>query len=314
MLVHEGPVSRIVVIGDVHGDLSKAAQCCRVAGLTDSRGNWRSDVPARTVVVQVGDQIDGAPRLRSSTRPSGVPRYGGGGGPDANGHDCKEAILGDVRVLSFFDDLGRQAEAAGRGCAVYSLLGNHEMNNVDGNTDYADVCDECKAARAEYFRRGGEFAGYLGSSRSICLKAGGVLFCHAGVCPRHLPVLDRLGEATSAYLGGVCSAAQIRMVRSHVTGPDGVLCHRGYSPDAESRQRPVTDGQVNQVLLATGCNAMVVGHNAHEKNEGISSLHGGRVWVVDPGMSSSIFGARAAVLEMNVAESGELTIRTLRAR
>lgn len=303
---HDGPVSKIVVVGDVHGDLSKAKQCCVVAGVCDQTGAWRKDVPRNTVVVQVGDQIDGAPRLPSSRRPSGV-------GKNAADHDCRESVLGDIRVLSFFDDLDRQAAAGGNGCRVYSLIGNHEMNNVDGNTAYADVCDRCRETRVEYFRRGGAFAEHLSATRHVCMRVAGVLFCHAGVRGRHLPFLSGAREAVTAYLRGSATASQARSVFANLTGPDGMLCHRGYSPDESRRSAAATPDEVRRVLLATGCNAMVLGHNAHEANGGITSSHGGRVWVVDPGMSSSIFGAPASVLEMRVEPSGQLTVRTLRA-
>jgi hypothetical protein len=310
MYEHEGAVSKIVVVGDIHGDLSKAKQCCVIAGLCDPAGDWRSDVPRNTVVVQIGDQIDGAPRLPSSRRPSGTPAKGG----RPSRHDCREAVLGDIRVMAFFDRLDRQATAAGKGCRVYSLIGNHEMNNVDGNTAYADVCEKCRDTRVEYFRRGGAFAEHLSATRRVCIKVGGVLFCHAGVCPRHLAFLDSADEVLSGYLLGRATAAQSRAVFAHLTGPEGMLCHRSFSPDESRRGSAESADAVRRVLLATGCNAMVLGHNAHEENGGITASHDGRVWVVDPGMSSSIFGAPAAVLEMSVEPSGQLTVRTLRAR
>lgn len=311
---HQGPVGKLVVVGDIHGDLAKAKECCVIAGLCDQAGSWRSDVSRNTVVVQVGDQIDGAPRLPSSRRPAGAVQKGG----RSAAHDCREAVLGDIGVLSFFDELDRQASAAGNGCRVYSLVGNHEMNNVDGNTAYADVCDKCRDTRVEYFRRGGAFAEHLSATRHVCMRAGGVLFCHAGVRSRHLPFLDGADELARAYLRGTATASQARAVFATMTGPDGMLCHRGFSPDrSRGSGNATTDAsrdEVRRVLLATSCNAMVLGHNAHETNGGITSSHDGRVWVVDPGMSSSIFGAPAAVLEMIVDPSGQLTVRTLRQR
>ena len=222
--------------------------------------------------------------------------------------------MGDIRVISFFDELDRQAAASGKGCRVYSLIGNHEMNNVDGDTDYADVCEKCRSARVDNFRRGGAFAEHLAATRHVCIRAGGVLFCHAGVCPRHLPFLDSADEVLAAYLRGRSTASQARAVFANLTGPDGMLCHRGYSPDGQRKRPGASADSVRRVLLAARCNAMVLGHNAHEENGGITASHDGRVWVVDPGMSSSIFGAPAAVLEMTVEPSGQLTVRTLRER
>ena len=310
MFAHKGPVSRILVIGDIHGDLSKAMACAAIAGVALPDGSWRKDVPPNTVVVQVGDQLDGAPRLSSSRRPSGR-RSARGGVPE---HDCEKAVIGDLQVLQFFDELDRQAKAAGRGCRVYSLLGNHEMNNADGNIDYADVCKHCRGTRQEFFKRGSSLAGHLASTRHVCMTVAGVLFAHAGVCPRHLRSLDVADRAAAAFLRGTATQEQMRIMDDDVTGPEGMLCHRDYAPD--EKRRKVTTKHVEEVLKATGCNAMVLGHNAHSTDGGITSLHENRVWVVDPGMSSSIFGAPAAVLQINFGKSGQygdMTIRTLRA-
>jgi hypothetical protein len=305
MYRHGAPVSRIVVVGDVHGDLAKARECARIAGLVRADGSWRDDVAPGTVVVQVGDQIDGAPRLPDSRRPAGSTDIRG-----FSAHDCAEAIAGDLGVLAYFDALDRGASLAGRGCRVYSLLGNHEMNSADGNTDYADVCERCRDRRAAVFARGGAVARRMAATRRACLEAGGVLFAHAGVRASHIPFLPAADAAASAFLAGDATPAQVRLVRQHLTGPEGMLCHRGYAPDDPA----VGDAEVQRVLAAAGCNAMVLGHNAHSSGGGVSQSHGGRVWVVDPGMSSSIFGAPAAVLDIAVAPDGELTVRTLRSR
>ena len=301
MFIHKGPVSRIVAIGDIHGDLSKAVLCAGIAGVVRADGSWRPDVSPNTVVVQLGDQIDGAPRLPSSTRPSG-----GAGGE----HDCVEAVRGDIRVVDYFDDLDRQARAAGTGCRVYSLLGNHEVMNTEGFIDYADVCGKCHQERARNFCRGGAFAKHLSSTRHVCLVVGGVLFSHAGVLYRHLPALASAQDAMSAYLSGHASPAQESTVREHLTGPGGILCHRRYSPN--DQDKAPTLAEVESVLRATGCNAMVLGHNAHRDNLGVTSSHEGRVWVVDPGMSSCMFDAPPCLLEVSVGAGGHLSVRTLR--
>ena len=45
-------VPRLVAVGDLHGDLEKARQAFRIAGLVDERDRW---VGGTTTVVQVGD-------------------------------------------------------------------------------------------------------------------------------------------------------------------------------------------------------------------------------------------------------------------
>jgi hypothetical protein len=303
MIRHTDRVSRIVVVGDLHGDVQKAIASCALAGVCSPSGRWRADVPAGTVVVQLGDQIDAAPRLPESRRPSG--RMTGGGRVV---HSCRDAVRGDLEVIAFFDELDRAAR--GNGCRVYSLLGNHEMSNAAGRTDYADVCNKCAAIRQVEFAAGGEFARHLAKTRAACLVVGGVLFAHAGICRRHLPHLDEACAAAAAYLEARETPAQLRLLERDVVGPSGFMCHRDYHPT--SPDRVPSNAEVADVLRATGCNAMALGHNAHDVNGGVTALNNSRVWVVDPGLSSSIFDAPPCAVEILVDSDGTLTVRTIR--
>src|SRR5690606_26650725 len=82
-----GEATRVVAIGDLHGDLSATRAALRLAGAIDERDRW---VGGRLVVVQTGDQLD-------------------------RGDDEPE-------ILALFERLAVEAEAAGG--AVHSLLGN----------------------------------------------------------------------------------------------------------------------------------------------------------------------------------------------
>src|SRR5207248_3296699 len=103
----------------IHGDLNLAIKSFKLAKLIDDYGNWIAD-PPNTVVVQVGDQIDSC-------------RYV----PGVN--ECHREIkpgdvAEDMKVLDWFD---RMHEVAARsGGAVYSLLGNHELMNAEGDFRY----------------------------------------------------------------------------------------------------------------------------------------------------------------------------------
>ena len=56
---------------------------------------------------------------------------------------------------------------------------------------------------------------------------------------------------------------------------------------------------VAEMLRGLGADQMIVGHNVHVP--AVSTLHGGRVIVFDPGMSHSILDAPASALEMTGA-------------
>lgn len=91
--------SRIVAIGDVHGDLQATRAALRLAGAIDEQDHW---VGGNLTVVQTGDQLD-------------------------RGED-------EQAILDLFDALGEEAAAAGG--AFYPLLGNHELMNAKGDLRY----------------------------------------------------------------------------------------------------------------------------------------------------------------------------------
>ena len=94
-------------IGDLHGDAAATRKALRLARvLHPSRDVW---VGGRTVVVQVGDQLD-------------------------RGDD-------ELEVLSLLDCLSRQARAAGGALEV--LCGNHEIMAAQGNFRYSTRFSVC---------------------------------------------------------------------------------------------------------------------------------------------------------------------------
>eukprot|EP00873_Tetraselmis_striata_P041637 jgi/Tetstr1/461901/TSEL_006979.t1 len=252
---------RIVVIPDVHRDLDKARRSLMIAGVIDARDNWTG---GRTVVVQVGDQVDGADR--TGRRPLGP-------------HVCHRALREDVAVLRYFNSLHDRAEEAGG--AVYNLVGNHELMNVHGMFQYADTdgCPECVRLRTKAFQPGGPAARILATTRAVYLRVGRVAFVHAGLLPWHLDAMagrpERLNAImTDALLGNPRPAAEL------------ALFDRVCMQPRETRR----------ILPALGVDHMVIGHNASA--QGIVALHDGMVVVCDPGLSASVFDARPQALEI----------------
>ena len=108
------PASRIIVIGDIHGDMDKLLKCLRIPKLIDNDNNW---IGGKTVVVQIGDQIDSCRfnKISNCNQPN----------------NSLLDIADDVKILYYLTELHNQASQ--HGGAVYSLMGNHEFMNVDGD-------------------------------------------------------------------------------------------------------------------------------------------------------------------------------------
>ena len=172
--------NRIIVIGDIHGDLKVLKKCLTIAGCINQKDQWTG---GDTIVVQVGDQID-------SCRFDGVNPCNQ---PNVTDNDVAE----DVKILYYLTDLHNKAEVFGG--AVYSLIGNHEMLNVDGDMtyvsyeninefkDYVDsegnLFTDPVIARKYAFKPGHDIANFLACTRQMALIIGSNLFVHAGIVP-----------------------------------------------------------------------------------------------------------------------------------
>ncbi len=95
-------VTRIVAIGDIHGDYDHYMETLRLAGLVNRRGRWTG---GDTHLVQTGDIPDRGPEPR--------------------------------KIMAHLDKLAQQAEKAGG--RVHRLMGNHEAMNLYGDLRYVTI-------------------------------------------------------------------------------------------------------------------------------------------------------------------------------
>jgi len=186
-------VDTIIAIGDLHGDYKLAIDCLIIGKVINENLEW---IGGKTIVVQIGDQFD---RCRPTP-----------------GKLCKEENTtfddenSDIKILMLFNDLHKKAKKVGGG--VYSLLGNHEIMNVQGNLSYVsykglfDFKDEIddngikwiekinpetgkkfengEEIRKYLFKRGNKYARILACTRLTALIIGSNLFVHAAILPK----------------------------------------------------------------------------------------------------------------------------------
>lgn len=268
--------SRLVILPDVHRDLAKAKAILKHCNIVDGSGNWMC---YDTVLVQMGDQIDGGTR-------NGSPS-----GPHVHG----SATARDKETLLYFNRLAEQAPRNNSVCV--SLIGNHEIMNVSGFYYYADLdgCPACTREREDAFRPGSKLCRDLATSRTCILKIGPFLLSHAGVSYDHITrVNGNLGlynEYMRSYLLG---SGNKSMYENMLIGQDGLLSHRRYQP-ANVDTNTLRD--VQRVLKATGASHIITAHNT---TPGVVPIFGNNneLIVFDPGMSRSVADQKPAVLDI----------------
>jgi hypothetical protein len=263
------PPARIVAIGDLHGDLEATRRALLMAGAIDVANRW---VGGELILVQTGDILD-------------------------RGDD-------EAAILSLFEDLKVQAEAAGG--AVHLLNGNHELMNAYLDFRYVtdtafdafgagvepDPLDSLLATldprernRAAAFRPGGPVAQEL-ARRPTGLVVGTSLFVHGGILPEHAEMgLEEMNHSIQAWLRD--EGPQPEWIR----GDRSPVWTRLYS----DRPTLAACDTLTWVLDTLGVQRMVVGHTVQPT--GITAYCGGRVWCVDVGMAEH-YGGRPEVLEI----------------
>lgn len=267
------PVNRIIVIGDIHGDLEATRKLLKIAQIIDDDDNW---IGNDTVVVQVGDQID---RCRYSGTPCEEIDYNEGN---------------DLKILYFFTKLHKKAIKMGG--AVYSLMGNHELMNTKGDMRYvsldglnefktfSDFNDDVKFKnydRKTAFKPGNPVSNFLACTRKTALIIGSNLFVHAGILP-HIAEkykVNELNEILSLYLWDKIDGNKYNDILFDSNSP---FWTRKYnkSVSLEECQNLLKLNDIYQV------GKIYVGHTPNI-NEGISSICDKKIWLTDYGISKA---------------------------
>lgn len=253
---------RIVVIGDVHGDVSRLLHILYAANVVNQNMQWIAE-PKNTIVVQLGDQVDSVSRA-----PEAIPQW---------------EKVSDVEVIQIMDQLDNIAKA--HGGRVLSLLGNHEWMNVMGDFSYVSEFSRTNTSmRAQKFAPNGQISTVL-AKRNIVLRIGEVLFCHGGLLPHHLDMvgdnIHTFNEISRKILRGIPVSPQEHAVfMQAILGDQGITWTRMY---VELLNEPEKLAQVLQnVLQRTQCKCICVGHNTVSD---VTPILGGSLWFVDNGIS-----------------------------
>ena len=272
-------VDRIIVIGDLHGDWEMTIKSLKIGNLIDNNLNW---IGGNTVVVQVGDQID---RCRFTGISCSLPEA------------TKDDEASDFKILKYFTKLHNQAQK--KGGAVYSIIGNHEVMNVNGDMRYVSyenikefnnykkpdgtIIEDGMEARKWAFSPGNPIANFLGCTRQLSLIIGSNLFVHAGVLPK---ITEKYGVQD---MNQIMSLFLWDKLNNNIDTKD-LLDSADYSPlwnrvfGSKMQSKQQCDYLMNPLKDVYKVDRIFVGHTPQVAS-GITNTCQGKIWLTDYGAS-----------------------------
>jgi hypothetical protein len=303
-------VKKLYVIGDLHGDLNATIQCLKLAGvISQDIDNNTNDI--RTInwtggsvyVVQLGDQID---RVRPSKLFNNMCK-------DDDPELCDDEGS-DLKIICLFNKLHNQAIKQNGACL--SILGNHELMNVEGDFRYVSPKEFREfgnyfkgdksnknshfpfgyTERKDAFKPGGTIARLLAVSRFSVLQVGSWLFVHGGITSpiaNKYKLEDINTHIRNWLLNNDMNHDAIDELYHNDDDSQSPFWSRTYSDISEyDNSCTVEFERTIKILNAMNdtkgvpINGMIVGHSPQFMyNKGINSECNNRLWRVDVGMS-----------------------------
>lgn len=188
-------VTRIVAVGDIHGDCDQFVKCLQAASVVDGRNKW---IAGKTHLVQVGDVLDRGPTSKSA--------------------------------MDLLMSLEQEAKEAGG--AVHALIGNHEAMVLAGEFAFLHPAEAAPYGGREDFMKAMSSDGKYGKwirSHNAVIRINDILFLHGGISSRYAAIpLEKINKDIEESLGG-------RTREGAATDQDGPLWFRGLAEDDETR-------------------------------------------------------------------------------
>ena len=278
-----GPKQRLIVIGDLHADFDTTKTLfikLKLIKIINNNIKWVA-TPKDTVVVQLGDQLDG----------------GGRGVGESSG---------ELEIIDFMENLHSQALLNGGG--VYSLIGNHEVMNLLGDFRYASSKDinnqGGETLRKKLFAPGGDLFNKLSCTRNVVLQVGDFIFSHAGIVPENFSDFNNpkefikyINKLMREFLQGKKDMYNDEINKHFINKDTSLIWNRKYGNEILDND---SCDKVEEVSNFLKVNNMIVGHTIQTK---INSKCNKKLWRVDVGLSK-IFNNEENIGVLEILDNG----------
>lgn len=254
-------INRIVIIGDVHGDLKRFKKILIEAKIINNNLEWIAE-PENTIVIQLGDQIDSLNRIP---------------------YVQEWEILKDIEMLYFTDNLDKIARSHnGR---LISLIGNHELMNVLGDFSYVSNNSNYEL-RNKSFKPDGNLTQIL-LNRPIILQINDLLFSHSKISIHHYNLLKKYNKDLF-YINELWKKLILNDIKN-ITSDDVILIDKlllNSSSILWNRDINIKN-ETKELFDILKCKYAFIGHTLNEKIKLVDE----QIWYCDTGLSRS-FGLK----------------------
>jgi hypothetical protein len=306
-------VARIVAVGDVHGSYDGLVADLRMAGLLDEKEHWSG---GRAHLVQVGDFLDRGKDTRRvldllMRLPEEAEQAGGAVHVLLGNHEVMN-ILGDLRYVNpeeygYFrtlrsEDLRRQYYSnALRRAEEAAKQAGQKLDKGEFHNKFYDEVPLGFVERTQAFSAEGEYGRFI-RNLPVVARINRVVFLHGGLTPKTAALgCAGINSAVHRELNQDFAKTAADPLASLAAGPNGPLWYRGLAKEDETSFA----ASVDKILQEMDARAIVVGHTV-TKTDRIQARFGGRVFLIDAGMTE-VYGGHRAVLEID----GDGTFRAL---
>ena len=262
---YEKKYEKLYILGDLHGDLENTKKALKKAGLIDQNNQW---IKQNCKLIQMGDQVDAVCRRRENKICNSISNF-------------------DVDVVYFMEEMAHQAEQLNS--KVISILGNHEIMNIQGDLRFVSPNDikriGGRSERIKLFQPGSELCKLL-SNRPIIYQYNGYIFCHGGLSMSMLEKnsIQEMNIQTKKWLLNQIEQPEF------LKDEDSPIWSRKFALDMGSQD------ELNQILKKTKSTKIFVGHTVVDK---IKSKYDNKFWLSDVGISSTFPGDSIQIIEIN---------------
>lgn len=315
-------VEKIVAVGDLHGDYENYARILRGTGLVDADMHW---IGGKIHFVQLGDILDRGLRAKDildslMSLEKEAERAGGKVHALIGNHEEMNitGIIFDYpdyltpeQFVSFLPEEYRKKKEAvfakNEGITAGGLC-TDLSSNLNLRNDWIRTIRKDKDARKEYRRRFNKIYGQWLLNQNAVIKINDTIFVHGGISPEYASLrikdINRILREELKFLSPVARHPNLERAFKPrlVYNNRGPLWYRDLAMNGEDAMRE----EVDKILGKLDARYMVIAHSYHGSPVAREFLRrfGGRVWMIDTGISSAFEGHISAL----IIENGKFSV------